>query len=342
MKKETEDYTIVEKYNANKKKTIAIKPFFNAEKENMGLEKYGMSLYDGVYHEESIACLEMNGVKRYVTGLNEFAPEVKLLPAGERELKVKEIRDVVCQLEKDLAANVINPDDPEFWNKVKLLRPDNDIFWQRISLRCGNDPVYLDPETDPYDLIKLYSINAGGFSIVAKSLKAAKKSSRDFKFYLDKLEDSIGTRTELTKIRNKSLVELQKMYDSNAVKLLYVAKVVDINSAQYVKSTPNDIIYENMDDYINGKGSEKNKRRASETFLNVARESMEDLKIRALVKDCLYYKFISTKGSGWIESLDGGVKLGKTPTECKEFLKNPENEEILFALLKKVEDYWNS
>ena len=75
-----EDYTIVEKYQQSKDKTIAIRPYFNQDKENMGLERYGMSLYEGVFHEESLACLELNGVKRYVTGLNEFAPEVKLLP----------------------------------------------------------------------------------------------------------------------------------------------------------------------------------------------------------------------------------------------------------------------
>ena len=36
-------------------------------------------------------------------------------------------------------------------------------------------PYILTPVKDPYDLIKLYAINAGGFSIVAKSLKEAKK-----------------------------------------------------------------------------------------------------------------------------------------------------------------------
>ena len=61
-----EDYTIVEKYQQRKNKAIAIKPFFNPTRQNMGLENYGMALHDGVYHEETLACLEMNGVKRYV------------------------------------------------------------------------------------------------------------------------------------------------------------------------------------------------------------------------------------------------------------------------------------
>lgn len=264
------DYTIVEKYQQNKSRSIAIRPYFDPNKQNMGLENYGMALYDGVWHEESLACLELNGVKRYVTGLNEFAPDVKKLPPGEREIKVKEIRRVVAQLEAELAANVLDLEDKDFWNKVTLLKPDNDKFWSRISLRCGNDPVYLDPDSDPYDLIKLYAINAGGFSIVARSLKDAKKSINPPKFYLDQLEETVTTRTESTKLRNKAISELQKLYDKNTNKLMYVAKVVDADSTQYTKSTPNDILYENMDAFIVGEGSESNKSRAAKLFIDAA------------------------------------------------------------------------
>jgi hypothetical protein len=334
------DYTIVEKYQQNKSKTIAIRLYFDSNKQNMGLENYGMALYDGVWHQESLACLELNGVKRYVTGLNEFAPEVKKLPAVEKAAKIKEIRKVVAQLEAELAANVIDPEDKDFWNKVTLLKPDNDKFWSKISLRCGNDPVYLDPETDPYDLIKLYAINAGGFSIVAKSLKEAKSSSDSPKFYLDQLQETVNTRTELSKIRNRAIAELQKLYDTNTNKLMYVAKVVDINSTQYTKSTPNDILYENMDLFINGEGSETNKIRAAKQFLDTSESSMEDLKIRALVKDSIFYRFIVPKANGWIETFDGTQKLGKNPSEVVEFLKDPINEEILTSLLNKIETYW--
>ncbi|NKC01957.1 MAG: hypothetical protein GKR90_26130 [Pseudomonadales bacterium] len=337
-----EDYTIVEKYQQSKNKTIAIRPFFNANKENMGLEQYGLSLHDGVFHEESLACLEMNGVKRYVTGLNEFAPEVKMLPKSEKKAKIKEIRSVVAQLEAELAANVVDPEDKEFWNKLTIMKPDNSAFWDKISLRCGNDPTFLDPVADPYDLIKLHAINAGGFSIVAKSLKLAKESNTPFKFFLDTAKESLSTRTELSKLRNKSLVALQNMYDSNVAKLMYVAKICDVDSVQYVKATPNDVLYENMDAYINGFGAESSKKRAASQFLEVAGLDMEELKIRALIKDSLYYRFITTKAGGWIEPIDSGIKLGKSPSECLQHLKNPENEDTLMSLLAKVEPYWNS
>ena len=338
-----EDYTIVEKYQHRKKtSTIAIRPYFNPSKENMGLEQYGLALHDGVFHEESLACLEMNGVKRYITGLNEFDPKVKMLPPKEKKAKIAEIRKEVSELEAELAANVVDVEDKDFWNKLTVMKPDNSKFWDKITLRCGNDPVFLDGEVDPYDRIKLHAIRAGGFSIVAKSLKDAKASNNNPKFYLDTVEETLTTRTELTKLRNKALTALQNLYETNVTKLIYVAKVVDSDSVQYTKSTPNDIMYENMDEYINGRGAENNKKRAAKQFLDVAGLDMEELKIRALIKDGLYYRFLTTKAGGWIEPIDSGIRLGKRPAECLEFLKDPKNEESLLSLMDKVDPYWNA
>ena len=333
--------TLVEKYPQNKKSTIAIRPYFDERVDNMGLQKYGLSLFDGAFHEEPIACLDINGIRRYVTGLNEFAPDIKELSPDEQEAKIKQIRHVVSTLEKELAANVIDPSDENFWNKVKLLKPDNGEFWDRIKVRCGNEPVYLEPLTDPYDLIRLYAIDAGGFSIVARSLEEARKMSVPPKFYLDKLEETASVNTEVKKMRNKALAELQKLFDKNQNKLLYVAKVLDPNSAQYKKSTPNDIIYDNMDKYINGDLIEKDKRKTAERFLDAAALNMESLKIKAIVKDSSYYKFIATKADGFIYHMQTVTMLGRTLVDVAEYLKNPLNEEILIDLTKKVEKYWN-
>jgi hypothetical protein len=333
--------TIVEKYPQNKRSSVAIKPFFDSVKENMGLEKYGLSLFDGAFHEEQLACLEMNGIKRYLTGLNEFAPEVKNLPPDEQEAKIKQIRQVVAQLEKELAANVIDPSDDQFWNKVKLLRPDNSEFWDKIKIRCSNEPVYMEPDRDPYDLIKLYAIEAGGFSIVARSLEDAREANKPAKFYLDRVEETASINTEVKKLRNKALAELQKLFDKNQNKLFYVAKLLDPNSAQYKKSTPNDIIYDNMDKFINGDLVEKDKRKTAQRFLDTVNLDMETLKIKAIVKDSTFYKFISGKADGFTYHMQSGTMLGRTQADVSEYLRNPLNEEILIDLTKKVEKYWN-
>jgi len=333
--------TMVEKYPQNKKSSVAIRPYFDQAVSNMGLEKYGLSLFDGAFYEEQVACLEINGIKRYVTGLNEFAPEVNNLDSEEAAAKIKQIRMVVAELEKQLAANVLDVKDEQFWNKVKLLRPDNDDFWNRIKVVCGNEPVFLEPDKDPYDLLKLYIIEAGGFSIVAKSFEHARKMPTPPKFYLDKLENTVSTKTEVKKLRNKALSELQKLFDKNTNKLFYVAKIVDINSTQYKKSTPNDVVYDNMDKYINGETVDTNKKKTAERFLEVALLDMETLKIRALIKDGTYHKVIAVRGDGFIYHMESGTMLGKTPSDVAEYLKNPLNEQILVDIQTKVEKTWN-
>jgi hypothetical protein len=335
-------YSIVSLAETAKSGSISIKPFFDPNKSNLGLEKYNMSLFDGVFHEEQLACIEKNGITRYLTGLNEFSPEIKLIKdPQEREAKVKEIRKIVSELERELAANIIDPEDKDFWNKVQLLSPNNHEFWSKITIRCGNEPVYLDPVKDPHDLIKIYAIEAGGFSIVAKSYEDARSRAVSPKFYLDKFVETVSTKTEVTKLRNKAISELTKLFDKNQNKLLYVAKVVDGNSVQYKKSTPNDIIYDNMDRFIRGEGVEPSIKRAAQLFLDAAGADMETLKLKSIVKDCTYYKFIVAKSDGFIYHTDSSALMGRNAADCVEFLKNPLNDNILLDLTKKVEKYWN-
>jgi len=333
------EFTKVEVRTLNTSKKVSIKPYFDSAMENMGLENYGMALYDGVYHEEQLACLELNGIKRYVTGLNEFAPDVKLIGNLEqKEAKIKQIRIIVAELERDLAANVIDIDDEKFWDKVTLLKPNNDKFWGQITLRAGNDITFLDPETNPYDLIKLCAIEAGGFSLIANSLEVAQSSPIPPKFYLDRYEETVSTKNESKKLRNKALSKLQEMYDKNSKKLLYVTKVIVPGSPEYINSTPNDVLYEVMDDYINGASFEKDKKRSAEAFVNTTKMSMEDLKLKSLIKDATFYKHIAPKSDGFIYHLSTGTMLGRNTSDVLEYLKL--NEEILIKILEPVEKLW--
>ena len=336
----TTNFTMVET-RETKASAISVKPYFDNSVSNMGLETYGLSLFDGVTHTEQLACLEKNGVVQYLTGLNEFAPEIKLMASDTKEARIREIRSAVAEIEKELAANVLDIEDTHFWNNVKLLRPDNADFWNKIVLACGNEPVYLDPK-DPFDRIKLYAIEAGGFSIVARSYDEARSRAVPPKFYLDKQQETAGARTEIKKLRNRALAELQKLFDKNSTKLFYIAKAVDVASVQYKKHTPNDIIYDNMDRHINGEGTEGNKERAAQGFLDAANLDMETLKIKAIVKDSVFFKYIINKPDGHVYHTQSGSLLGRNTTDVIEYLKNPLNEDVLKDLNTKVEKLWNS
>lgn len=324
-----------------KKTNIAVRPYVDPERDNMGLQLYGIVVHDLIKQTESLACLEKDGIKRYVTGLNEYAPEVKKIADPKlKAARIKHIRETVALLEKELMMNIIDPKDADFWNQVKLLRADNSEFWDRIEIACGNDPVFLDP-TDPYDLIKIIGIEAGGFSLIAPSFEIAKNMSIPPKFFLDKEESTISSKTEVKKLRNRAISELQNLFDKDNTKLMLVAKVVDANSTQYKNSTPNDIIYDNMDKFIQGEGVERNKTRAAQTFLDVSRLDIETLKIRAIIKDSSFYKLINPKADGFIYHTKFDTMMGKNPAELIEYLRNPLNDRVLEDLMNSVEKYWN-
>ena len=319
---------------------VSIKPFVQVGSKNMGLEKWDMAVHDGVLHEEPVICLEQNGIKRYITGLNEFAPEIKNLDTVSKKTKIKQIRERVILLEKELASNVIDIKDEKFWEKVQIIRPDNFKFWDQITIQVGNKPVFFSPATNPHDLIKITAIENKGFSLVAPSLEAARKSGDRYKFYLDKEDETVSFRTEVKKLRNRALSELQVMFEKNQNKLFYVCKAVDVDSIQYKKKTPFDILYENMDDFINGQGVEPGKRKAAEKFLNVASMDMETLKLKAIVKDSNMLRLIGLRGDGHIYHLNTNTLMGKNQSEVVDFLKSPLNDNIFKILLKEVENNW--
>lgn len=336
-----ENITILEKTDAVKDSAIAIRAYFNPSNDNMGLEKYNMSLHEGAYHSESIACLERNGIKRYITGLNEFAPEIKSLPADQKKAKVRQIRENVIELEKELASNVIDIDDKDFWSKVQVVRPDNDAFWNKIVIKVGNDPVYLDPKVDAYDRIKLLAIEAGGFSLVADSLAAAKTTGK-YKFYLDKVVETAGTRTKNAKIRNKALGILSDLYDEDKTRLMHVVKILTFNSAQYTHSTPLDVLYEDADGYINGEGRESDVSKASKNFIDASKLSSEDLHIHSMIKDALAFNMLTTKSDGYIYEKKSSSKIATTREGVAEYLKNPANDEMLMGIKAEVESMLNN
>ena len=85
---------------------ISIKSYSDPNIANMGLENYGLALFEGTSQEESIMYLDTtgNGKKRYITGLNEFAPEVQALKIGKiskAKRCQKRANMLIQQLEKD-------------------------------------------------------------------------------------------------------------------------------------------------------------------------------------------------------------------------------------------------
>lgn len=336
---------------SNKKTKLAIRPFLpdQAPIEDIGLWEAGEVLMPGAKQVDQIACLEgAAGVRRYVTGLNELAPEVLRLAEKERKAKVRQIRTDIIYLEKILAANAISEDEKtmnlpttEFMDKVMIVKPNNFDFWESrdLFLSLDNGAIFLDTVENAYHFIKLRAIEAGGYDLVAPSYSEAKKKGK-YKWYLDRFEQTVADKTVLAKVKNKAIAELQKLSDNDNEKLRYVLKALLIDCSGYKPSTPNDSLYEDADAYINGRGEERAIKKAAQSFLDMTDKKIEDLKLLAIVKDANIYNFLITKGDGKIYHAKSSSMVGANVQEVVEYLKNPLNEKILLDLQTAVEAEW--
>ena len=129
------------------------------------------------------------------------------------------------------------------------------------------------------------------------------------------------------------------MYDTNPTKLRYVAKIVEPIQS-YTNSTPNDVIYEDMDSYIYGDGSERSTLKASRDFLETSKLSLEEVKIAAILTDARSFRFLVDKSDGFIYT-DKGERLGRTMEEVVHFMNSPLNDDVLMYIIKKVEQQWS-
>jgi len=319
---------------------ISIKPYTDPNSENMGLEKYNYVVFPNTFQIETLAAVEVNGKTRYLNGLNEFAPEIKQIQDEEKKAsKIKSIRETIATLERERAFNHIKPEDEDFWSKVEMFNPDNSKVWGKVFLKLGNDIQQLDPKNNLDHLILLHGIENGGFSLVASSFEEAKRTKQ--KWYLDRQVDSISSQTGVTKLRNKALALMQELSEEEPRKLFYIAKNLNAKGVQYSNRTLADVIYNDMDIYINGLGYDNNKKRCANTFTEHASYSIEDLKIKAIIKDAAFYKFIITKPDGMLHEASQNVMLGRNVSDVLEYLKNPANDDILDILMAKVEQTWS-
>lgn len=332
-----------ESYISSLKKTGAIKvmPIVDKTKNRMGLENYDLVLFPNTYHEEQVASIERHGVEKFITGLDEFAPEVQgIKDRDEKEAQIKKIRNVVAYLEKMLSSNVIDENDPNFWDKVKTVGPTNKEFWSNITIRVGNIPLVLTPLEDPYDLIKLMVIEAGGFSMIAKSYEDAMSMDKHPDFYLDKENTAIAVRTNYKKLRNKAIALLDSFSGKKRNKMFYLSKLLDSNGYGLNKSDTEDEFYEILDDYINGNGIEKEKTKAAQKFIDLAQEEESVLKLKAMAKDGQFFKFLITKTDGMIYHANSNAVIGRNTADIVTYLQNPLNQPVLEKLTEELNPYW--
>lgn len=341
---------------------VAIKPYVSGE-EAMGREKYGEALFPGTYQIDRIGMYERNGQKTYITGLDEQAMEVQMLPGDKKIGKIRSIRETIAFLENRLANNFdvsiegcmegYGTKDDNFWKNVKMFLssgPDKydpkgnrgETYWDKVELKMDNDGRELNLK-DPHDLVIFHAIEAGGLSMVAPSLSIAMEQA-GYNFYLDQPEETAAIRTEAKKLKVKAFSHLETMFTLDQSKLFFMAKVMaPSGSSQYRRggaaATPLDVLYDDLYNCIEGKSGDDS-RTAIERFLSFYDMGIEELSKRAIIKDATEVHVIDVRGDGFLYYTRKNAKLGKTIEEIVEYLKSPMNAVIWDDIREGIESFW--
>ena len=331
--------SFLDKYREYSNVDISIKPYFNPDIPNMGLEKYGQVFFEGTGMLQSLRSTEINGVVRYRTNLDEFSLDLKRLPESERLARIKMIRETVAKLDYEIFANKVSPDDEDFWGKVNL-KPTNENFWSGIQIAVGNQGMFLDPN-NPKDLLIIIAAEGWGFDDVAPSLEEAVNMIKPPKFYLEKKRDVRIQDGKLKLSRDRAIAELYKLRMEEPQKLFWLAKNILPIANSYKPSDKIDILYGELNDYIEGASIERNKKLAPVKFMEWLKKDAEYLTIRAYVLDAIFLKYLVTKADNKIYVRDTGSLLGGNIEECIEHLRQAVNQRDLEFIEDKIKSTWN-
>lgn len=321
---------------------IVIKPYINPDepRENMGLEKYNQVLFEGTMHEQQLRCTIINNVTRYVTGLDEFSDEVKRMrDEKEKEAKIKLIRETVAQLEKELYANSLDVDDPDFWSKT-IFAPTKKDYWENVNIVVGNEGKTLDP-SNPHDLLLIIAAEAGGFDDIAPSFEHAKTSPSPPKFYVERKKDKRVQDSKVQQLRDDAIFELVKIKKEEPQMLFWYCKNLLPISNQYKKTDPIDIWYSDLSSFVMGVGIERDKKKAPSKFLAMIDKDRERLQIRAYVLEAAFLKKLITKADGKIYNGETNSMLGSNLEEVVEYLRLPINQTDLDSIQNQIDPLWN-
>ncbi len=341
---------------------LAIKPYISGRR-NMGLEQYNMVMHGSIIHTDQVICNVDGKTKTYKTGLNEKSrdmEDLKTFNPEAYEAKVIAIRRLVARAERELAGNyTVNPEaveiekDETFWERVKTFRsvvPDvfdnNGIrqptYWDDLTVKLNNDGVILNSESIR-DLLIISVIEAGGMCMIADSYETASTSQYEYKFYLDKKADTSALKSGDRKIRDKAGAKLLDIRENDSNKLFYITKLISNDSLFFKEgknSTPLDTMYEECGIYLDGKGLESSKTKACKQFLEYAAVKLDELKIRAVLKDAMLMKIVVLNDNTLLH-LKSGTMIGNSEEEAVHYLKNPGNAKNVFnVLLSQVQEHW--
>jgi hypothetical protein len=304
---------------------VSIEPYFEAEVPNMGLEKYGMVTFPDTEVREFVS-QDING--RYITGIDPDAPAITNIEDDEeREAKLKQIQEIKSRLERVFGKDNLDARNGNFWNNFELVVHNNK---KELDLKM------------PKDELLYHAVKAGGFELVAPDYDTARTSPKEFKYYMRKEDEDADIKIRFTILINEAKSKLNEMYHTDPALMFRIAKVILPSSTSFKPTTAPGLIYQKLNDFIEGKVVKTTKRETATQFISACSTDRETLTITGLVQDAIYYSIIVQEKDGHFYNRETEARYGKTVKEIVAFLKNPINSSDLENITKRVETKWRN
>jgi hypothetical protein len=280
----------------DEKKYVRIRPNVMPEEQDIfGYSKYKEVMNPTAKHIYSIAMIQKNtGVTKYITGLDEESPDVKLLDEYQRKQRIKEIRELAAEIYYRMEYKKLDINDPNFWDKCEVLKPTNEEFWKKISIELDNKGRFLNL-SDLDDLILYCVIKGGGIREIAPNIEIAKTNYEKYSFYLDEgdtMKSNVESKRDKAKAYNalSDIVELDDITSERKLRYLNIILIPGFSIPTNMnKSLIKDYYFGMLSDYIDGKTAMHNvslTRRGVPSYMvfnDVVSKTNKELAIAALL-----------------------------------------------------------
>jgi hypothetical protein len=285
----------------------------------------GQGLADHFVRTEDLGYRTFFGTKRYMCGLDpELVKYDPSLSPEEKEAKIAEIKEIIERLEQFFGKDTLDPTNEKHWSKINLV----------IDRKTTN----LDL-TNPRNELIYHCIKAGGFSLVAPSMEAARDGKAPF--YIVEPTEYAESMIANKQIINKAIAELEKLNENKSFDSMFLmAKYLLPVEKTYTKRTPKALLYGDLDKWLNGEIVKGSKISFARSFLEATKKKKEDIVVTCFVRDALHFGFLYTNQAGELKNNETGGVYGTTVERCVAHLQNPAYEHELDNIKTRVEQKW--
>lgn len=212
----------------------------------------------------------------------------------------------------------------------------------RIQLKQKTNLLNLDGENIEH-LVLYYAIKAGGIPSIAPSYDAAINAPSPPRWYMIAPEEQIKIDIAPEKAKNKAIYILEGLYEKGKTEDLFLLHKSLVSADRGVtKETSRDMIYADLNKFINGEFVKTDRRRTPVDFVEWAEVLKKDKNFvvaYAHLKDGLYYNMLFEKDF----SIYNRQTNGKYPGDLKkaaEFLIAPTNIDEFTNLKNQMKYKW--